>query len=397
MAIGCYTEPYVPAIYKGVTFKAKSVSSTHGRRGAEGEFPFGEQTGYADMGRKIRRYKLSGRFDSNLHVVEAAALILVCEANGPGLLVHPTRGIISKAACTSLEVRDEIEEDQGVTYVDMEFVEANEWPNGLSLLGQLFGIVIGTIIGSAKTHFSANYKPSEIQTFRKEAVVNVAQAQMSIIRAAYEAATTDNDTDQTRNKIINDMVRIQTDNDLAGDTETMSRGLSLGMNAVAIELSGLDQYRVFKNIANSAAMVSSFASPASEAENAIYSTVRIIAASYMAEGITEAANARSSEVYDAIDAIGSILDQEIEYARSLCDNFLQSELSTFKTDALAKLYKKAYDSPGLVQYDFGGRLHPVAAAYSIYGDAKRHRELETLNNIGATGRIDRLVAANRIR
>jgi hypothetical protein len=62
-------------------------------------------------------------------------------------------------------------------------------------------------------------------------------------------------------------------------------------------------------------------------------------------------------------------------------------ISDFKTNALAQIANKAYNSPGVVEYDFGGAVHPVAAAYAIYGDAKRHRELEQLNVITAYGRF----------
>ena len=103
MALGCYTAPYLPASFKGVPFEALTAESEHGRRGAEGEFPFGEQTAYADLGRKIRRYSLKARFVLNSHVDDSAALIAACESPGSGALAHPTRGIVN-AACTSCKV-----------------------------------------------------------------------------------------------------------------------------------------------------------------------------------------------------------------------------------------------------------------------------------------------------
>src|SRR5262245_39833440 len=89
---------YLPASFNGVPFYCTEASSEHGRRGSEGEFPFGENTAYADLGRRIRTYTLSAVFRGDNHVREATALIAVCEAPGPGVLVHPTRGIVS-AAC----------------------------------------------------------------------------------------------------------------------------------------------------------------------------------------------------------------------------------------------------------------------------------------------------------
>lgn len=395
MATGCYTEPYLPGSYKLIPFKAMDVSSEHGRRGAEGEFPFGERTAYADLGRKIRRYSIRARFDSNAHVLEAAALIAAVETTGPGILTHPTRGVILSAACTSLRVSDKVEEEQGVTYVDMDFVEANEWPNGLSLIGQLAGFALGTIIGSARTHFNSSYAPASVQPYRKAEVVDTAQAQVTNIRTQYAAATTAKSSELSRNRILYDLEVIATDDSVAEDVSNMDKGLSLGMNAIAMELSGLEQYRVFKDIANIASQVSSLTGKAGESENTAYSTVRVIAASYMAEGALEAEQTRTGIVYDQLDAITAILDQEAAYARGVCANQYHLDILKFRNEVATQLYAKAYDSPGLVEYDFGGSTSPLTAAYSIFGDAKRHREIETLNLVSMTGRVGPLVNAAR--
>lgn len=395
MAEACYTEPYLPASFKLVPFKATEAESEHGRRGAEGEFPFGEQTAYADLGRKIRVYKIQARFDSNAHVLEAAALIAACEAPGPGVLTHPTRGVILSAACRRLQVRDRVEEEQGVTYVDLEFVEANNWPNGLSLVGQLLGLVLGSVIGGSRASFSSRYKPAEVQPFRRKAVVAAAQAQVANIRDAYERATVAQEGDQARARVLYDLNNLATNEAMAADTATMDRGLALGMQAIALQTKGRAQFRIMRNLANGAAMQSSFAAPASDAENAVYSQMRVLAASYMAEAALEEQNVRTGEVFEQLDVVDAVLVQEIEYARQICDNHLYTQLTAFRDEALTQLYSKAYDAPGLVEYDFHGRTHPVVAAYSIFGDAKRHRELEQLNTVGSNGRIGPRVVAER--
>ena len=396
MAEACYRAPYLPASFKLVPFKAIEATSEHGRRGAEGEFPFGEQTAYADLGRRIRTYTIQARFDSNRHVLEAAALIAACELPGPGVLTHPTRGVIASAACRSLKVTDRVEEDQGVTYVDLEFVEANNWPNGLSLIGQLAGLVLSTVIGQSRASFTSRYAPASIQPFRQAPVVGAAQWQVGAIRGAYEQATVAQETDQARQRILLDLRNLETDASMAAAPATMDRGLALGMNAVALALHGRDKFRAFRGIANGAARQSSFLPPARDAEDAIYSNVRIIAAAYMAEGAIEEQDIRTGEVFAQLDVIQSLLDQEIAYAREVCDNHLFAQLTKFRDETIAQLYRKAYDAPGLVEYKFGGRVHPLVAAYSVYGDAKRHRELETLNLIGAAGQIGPGVAAERL-
>lgn len=387
MSTGCYTEPYLPASFKGVPFHAIEADSEHGRRGAEGEFPFGENTGYADLGRKIRRYKLRGEFRANSHVLDAAALIATCELVGPGPLVHPTRGVILSAACVSLKVSDKIETAGGVTYVDLTFVEANNWPNGLSAIGQLLGLAISPLLTAARDAFKSNYVPTEIQSFRQVAVVNSAQAQIGNILSQYVTATTTIATEEARNTNVNDLARVQVTNTLAEDTDTVDRAITLGMTAVAQNLEGTAQFEAFRKLANGAANTSAFADPAGVAENSVFSLVRVVAAAYMAEAALEQEDYRTDQIFDNSDIIATLLDGEMTFARNTCQNHLYIALADFKNDVLTQLAQKAYDAPGVVQYDFGGATHPLVAAYSAYGDAKLHRDLETLNVVGTLGRL----------
>ena len=74
---------YVPASFKGVGFWCTEASIEGGRRGAEGEFPFGEDTAYADLGRKIRTFNLTAVFREDDHVGDASNPICACESPNP--------------------------------------------------------------------------------------------------------------------------------------------------------------------------------------------------------------------------------------------------------------------------------------------------------------------------
>lgn len=393
MADACYKPKYLNGSYKGVSFKVEEAGSEHGRRGAIGEFPFGETTAYADLGRKNRSYSISARFDGNDHILQAAALIAVCELPGSGPLVHPTRGVILSAACTKLSVSDKVETEQGVTYVTMEFVEANNWPNGLSLIGQLLGLVLAPLLSASSTSFKSSYAPSTIQPYRLAPVLAKTQAQVTFIQQRYELATTSKATDQSRNRIANDLNRIATDNGLTSDPDTADDGISLGITAIAQATVGAAKFEAMRAIANNASKTSTFSAPASTAENAVYAHIRITAAGYMAEAVLEMDTARADEIFTRADILDDLLAQELVYARASCNNELFLQISKFRTEAKTKIYSKAYKSPGLITYDFNGRVHPLVAAYSIYNDAKRHRELENLNQVGTGGRFGNLVTA----
>ena len=393
MAQGCYTEPYIPSSFKGVPFKVMEASSEHGRRGAEGEFPFGEITGYADLGRKLRRYSIRARFDSNRHVLEAAALIAAVETTGPGPLLHPTRGFII-AACTQLKITDKPEEDGGVTYADMEFVEANSWPNGFSLGGLLLGLVVTGIINAARTSFRARYTPSTVQTFRQANVIYAARQQVSFVAGMYAQVTPTKLTDKQRNSVLAALQSVAESQTLAASADNVDRAIALGMNAIAKETHGQQKFNTFRSLANTAALQSTYAAPAATAENAVYSLVRVIAGAFMSEGTLESENVNTGTIFEEYDAVDAVLQGEQDYAYSDCqDNLLYVAINDYRINALAQIANKAYNSPGVVEYDFGGAVHPVVAAYSIYNDAKRHRELEQLNAITSAGRFSSHVFA----
>ena len=167
----------------------------------------------------------------------------------------------------------------------------------------------------------------------------------------------------------------------------MDKGISLGMNATALSLTGEAKFRAFRRLANLAASASTFTGAAGRAENATYSLVRCLSATYMAEGVMEQSSATSTDIFGQIDAIDAVILGEMDYARQICDGELFLALSKFRADANSQMYDKAYNSPGVAKYNFGGRVHPLNAAYSIFGDAKRHREIEAMNVVSSSGKV----------
>jgi prophage DNA circulation protein len=393
MAIGCYTPPYLPGSFRAVPFKVQEASSTHGRNGAAHEYPLSENTTYLDTGRKVRTYEISARFDSNAHVLEAAALIAACELEGPGILVHPTRGIIARAACTSLTVRDSVEEEQGVTYVDMEFTDAGETGNPLSLTSQLAGIAFKPLLETVYSAFTDLYQVDTIQPFRENAVVAAAQEQVGFVADAYASATTTEASAIERNRVIYSLRTIASVAVEAKDAETVGTAVQRVISATGQRLNGTARFNAFRDLANKAAKSSPFAAPAGTAEDSVYMLVRTGAAVQMVIGLLESTDNRTDVIFASMDVVNALLDQEINFARSLCLNTLQVQLDSFKQDASRALADKAYTAPGVIEYDFSGSVSPLAAAYAIYNDARRHQELEALAGVTATGSLGNVVAA----
>lgn len=374
MARGCYTPNYLPASFKGIPFEALDVSSEHGRRGAEGEFPFGESTAYADLGRRIRTYSISGRLAENSHVADAAALIAACETPGPGPLVHPTRGVVI-VACRSLKISDDLENGQGVTTFDLDFVEANLIGNGFSLGQSVFGLSLSGLFSAVSTSFLGRYNIDAVRYYDVNEARGAASDAINVIRDRYVAETVD-DTTLANWKTISDL---ELSADQVSTAQETIDAIAKGMNLLASKSFGESKYEAFRSIANWGAQVSALPSMAGDAQDAVYSAVRIMAAGHMARASLEIEPETIGAALAQYDQVVSIIDQEIENAKADCDNCLFLELRKFLADAQSAMLNRAYNLPSIVEYDFGGSVHSLVAAYEIFDDAKRFGEIERRN------------------
>ncbi len=109
------------ASFRGVPFKVVAAQVKKGRRLALHEYPFREGGWAEDMGRALRTYSFSGYLIGDIAPVMQLLLDNAIEAQGPGLLIHPTLGAIQVAV---LSAATSVRKDRmRVIEVAFEFVE----------------------------------------------------------------------------------------------------------------------------------------------------------------------------------------------------------------------------------------------------------------------------------
>lgn len=377
MADGCYVARYLPASYKGVPFEAMEVNSQHGRRGAEGEFIFSENTAYADLGRRIRTYSIAGRFASNDHVALSSALIAVCELPGPGMLMHPTRGPIM-VACQQLRIRDNPMEEQGVSYFDMDMVEANVWPNGLQTLMNLLGLVLAPLIAAVSDSFLEEYTPETVAFYDSGAVMGAAQTAVASVTDAFQQAT----QDQADVKIYRSLAAFQA---LLDDRQQLLNppqilgALVDGMALVDKYASSSQKTNLFRSIINQNSENWVVGSTGQGSVNAFQTLMRTLGAGYMARSELETSPVDMAEAFRQYDDIVHIFEQEIAIALAACNTRLHLKLSTFFEEVKAQLLNQAYNVPAVVEFVFPSSVHSLVAAHEIWADATQFREIEARN------------------
>lgn len=380
----------VPASFKGVQFWCTEADIEGGRRGAEGEFPFGEETAYADLGRKIRVFHLTAVFREDDHVSDASALYAACESPGPGMLVHPTRGT-HMVACRMCKVSDKLEEGQGESTAELEFVEANSMGGGI--LGSLFGIISSGLNTTSQTSFLRDYQPTRVSQPWSRDVIDTAQR---LVNATYQSVIHSFPEDATAGQWRQalKMNEVATDDGLAAIGANVDTAEQNGFLALSINIPDPNaRYNIMRQLANAGTTSTTDlpAGDAQESEEAVISRHRVLAAIGMAEASMARKYAYVDEALAAMDATVAVLEDEAQVAYHNCDNPLFLELRKYATEFTKMMNDLAYRLPGLVIVNFSGGVHPLVAAYAIYKDAKRHRDLELRNKVDANGRFAPIV------
>lgn len=383
---------YVPASFKGVGFWCTEASIEGGRRGAEGEFPFGEDTAYADLGRKIRTFNLTAVFREDDHVGDASTLFAVCESPQPGILVHPTRGT-HLVACRQITVSDKLEDAQGETTAELEFVEAN--PVGSGLGGSLFGIISSAVLSFSSDSFMSSYHPQLVSQPWSRDIVTSAQTLSKLVQdTLVQTFTPDTSTSQWR--VALKAEEVATDPGLASSAENVNSVFTSGIGVIVTNVQDPeDRWRVLRKLANAAAIESKLpvSGGAAAVENSLYSRFRILSGVALAETAMARKYPTVQDSILAMNSVVAVLEDEAQAAYNLCDNGLYLELRKYIINFKGMMNDLAYRLPGLIAVDFQGGVHPLVAAYVIYKDAKRHRDLEPRNVIDANGRFGRIVRA----
>ncbi len=113
----------MPGSWRGVPFLCRDTSNPAGRRLAKFEFPDSDQMQVQDLGRAIKTYKLEVYVCGDDYMAQRAALEAALDADGPGTLVHPYKGLLqvyAEAPC----LLKELSEKGRAAFFECQFVEA---------------------------------------------------------------------------------------------------------------------------------------------------------------------------------------------------------------------------------------------------------------------------------
>jgi len=373
----CIAPTYLPASYNGVFFDAIIAGSEHGRRGVTGEFPFGEQTASQDMGIKLRKYSIKGRFQGPDCVSLTAALIAAVETVGPGTLVHPTRGVL-QVSCSTIKITDDIVNGQGETNFDMDFVDAGTLNVGLSGLPII--PVIAPIIAAVQDSFLSNYDLTNVPFFLSNIVQSTTSNALTIAAEAFA-----NSIPSLGNTIDVWQTNYQVQS-YAANSQTWANP-PIVIAAIQFTFSAIDayaadaqtEYNTCQSLANSYAQSATVGGAAGACQEALFSALRVMCAAYMLRSATQIVSVTLEDALAKLDSIALIINQEKANALAINNNDLYVAITAFEATALLALTTYAYNLPPIIIYNFSGGIPSLVAAHEIYGDANQSTALEARN------------------
>jgi len=142
--------------FRGVKFTTTDSSGSHGRRGADHQFPGRDEPYAEDAGRRQRSYPVGGVIAGNDYLKQLKKMIDASEKAGPGVLVHPYLGKMT-IMCRDFSWEASVEEG-GMATISFMAVEAGSLTNPAQVASTLSGVT-----GASETLLDAT--EDEMSTF----------------------------------------------------------------------------------------------------------------------------------------------------------------------------------------------------------------------------------------
>lgn len=160
-----WLQKFRQASFRGAGFLIDNVDSQFGRRVVTHEYPQRDKPFSEDLGRRARRFSVSGYLVGSNYGLARDNLIEACEQPGAGELVHPYQGTL-RVVCEGITVRER-RQDGGYCEVSLTFVEQGEnaFPSAISNPSTAVDLAAGVTQNTAASVFERIYDLANLPEF----------------------------------------------------------------------------------------------------------------------------------------------------------------------------------------------------------------------------------------
>lgn len=380
---------YLHASWKGVPFVCDASEDDFGRRGHLYEYPLSERIGWKDLGRKARRFKVTGYLIGGNQITQTRAMAAAAESPEPGMLIHPAYGS-QRCACIKLTTRLEYFKDKRRTKLQIELVEASD-SMAPYVLGQATAMVFASGSNAIAQAMNAWWNPNERAS---PAAWEVARDVSLVLARLIEPASDEEGWDAI--SVLERGVQPVEDLPTRPGAYSLARaGIGFPVfvpgamysefrdviepidhGTAIIRLNhadALERLREFNAQVIDLGVTGSFS-----IESLVIAARLSVARDYALVAIQTRYNTVSEALAD-LDFIMAIYDEEEAAATRRCDDVLVTAIRKARAEAAQAMLAANIRLPGIVESNVDGVWPSLLAAHKLYGDGKRYEEVERYN------------------
>lgn len=397
MAIDCLLPVYLDASWKGMPFQVDSSDDAFGRRGHVYEYPLGEETGYKDLGRKARRFKVEGYLIGGDQVAQTNAMAFAAESPEPGILMHPMFGP-QLVACVTLTSKAEYRTQKRRTKLSFDFVEAMP-----SMAPYMIGAAISAMFAAGSGAVSA----STLQATWLPTTHNTAVATSLSVGLGTKVAPAIDEDSFDAISMLQRGVPVEPE---------PQQYLSAGLRATSdIVVGNLLAYRSFDEVVgpidNGTATIrrihkdamarlrewnAQVVAEAAAATPSVESLIITARLSLIRDFALTAAQTAYATVRDALldlDFIMAVYDEEEIIATKHCDDVLVTAIRVARAAAAQTILAQNVRLPGISESSADGVWPSLVVAHKLYFDGRRYGDVERYNATMSPFFVGRTVVA----
>lgn len=368
-----------PASFRGVSFEVNGSDFVGGRRGENHEYALRDESYFEDLGRKARKFTITGFIVGEDYMPARDALIEALETEGPGQLVHPFYGS-RNVAVPEFRV-SESDREGGVARFTITFEETGESTQpiaGDDRAAQVKSAADGFDLASIQA-FAEQFLSGGFPDFVIAGALDIADAVAAeLLRAAGLASYADDISDflaDSRSLISN-----------AGGFA--SRLVSLIASIEGGSSSPLASLNMLAATSESAFMADIPRETSARAQEAVNTAamaglVRRAAMSAKARHLSDADFVSANEANAAMVEFADAMDTEVE--RENVSDAEYSAARALTAKVVADLSARLGGLPRVRRVNVAQGMPALVLAYELYENPSRDAEIIARNNVVRPG------------
>jgi len=379
---------YLPASWKGIPFVCTETDDEFGRRGHLYEYPLSERVAWKDLGRKARRFKVTGYLIGGDQIAQTGAMAAAAESPEPGILIHPAYGS-QRVACIKLSTSLDYFKDVRRTRLSFEFVEAADsmapYRAG-SAIAMVHSIASAAIAAAALGVWNVNERSSPSAG---EVATTISLALARLLQPVEEEDAFDAISALERGaQRLEEIPYLPGQPRLAMGFPVAPRGalysefmevlepIDHGSAIVRlVHADALERLREFNKQVVDAGISGNLS-----VETLVIAARLVLARDYALVAIATTYRTVSEALQD-LDFIMAIYDEEEAAATRRCDDKLVAAIRAARAEAAQAMLSANIRLPGIVEYSVHGVWPSLLAAHKVYGDGTRYEEVEHYNPV----------------